>query len=69
MLSSRLECRCKHCDHHGNRSTFYRDRPGSVPAFGDVCPSCGSDNVDVIDPEVSAQAAHATFGSYAHQAA
>jgi len=54
-----MHAHCRSCDHRGSRSRFFRERPGDVPAFGDVCPTCGSENVDVVDPVASALAARA----------
>jgi Zn finger protein HypA/HybF involved in hydrogenase expression len=60
---SRLHAHCRNCDCQGPRSEFFRERPGDIPAFGDVCPSCQSENVDVVDPEAAALAARANGGA------
>ena len=48
----RMMASCGRCFHQGNRRDFYKDRPNNVPNFDDVCPRCGSKNVDIIDPRV-----------------
>jgi len=59
---SRLHAQCRLCHHQGSRTEFYRDRPGDIPAFGDVCPACGSENVDIVDPAAAAIAARTGYG-------
>jgi Zn finger protein HypA/HybF involved in hydrogenase expression len=66
---SRLSAVCRKCERSGSRDEFFRERPGSVPAFGDVCPNCGSENIDVIDTVASAIAARAMNGSGGSRAA
>ncbi len=56
---SRLVAVCKSCTLRDARTGFYRERPGCVPAFDDVCPRCGSENVDVIDTVAQARTARA----------
>jgi hypothetical protein len=47
---TRMFARCCRCMRVANRLEFYKLKLDRVPAFDDVCPGCGSNNVDVIDP-------------------
>lgn len=51
-FKSRLVCHCVICKHKGSRNAFYRPLPGKVPGFTDRCPNCGSNDIDVFDPDV-----------------
>ena len=51
-IQSRLVCHCVICKHKGSRNNFYRPLPGKVPGFTDRCPNCGSNDIDVFDPDV-----------------
>lgn len=53
---SRLSFQCITCKHSGPRADSYRELPGKYPGFNDVCPRCGSENVDVNDPLLTRRA-------------
>jgi Zn finger protein HypA/HybF involved in hydrogenase expression len=50
-MTSRCTARCKRCLHEAPRAGFYAARPDRVPGFDDICPRCGSHDVEVITPE------------------
>jgi hypothetical protein len=48
---SRCYFRCIHCSREGNRSETFKARPKACPSFTDECPSCRSQDVEVMTPE------------------
>lgn len=54
---SRLQFHCQHCDLKGSRQETYVVLEGELPAFTDVCPRCGLDDVEVLDAELVEMAA------------
>lgn len=52
MDTSRLMAHCQFCDLTCSRNETYVVLPEAVPSFNDVCPRCGTDDVEVYDEEL-----------------
>lgn len=53
--ASRLRARCMNCTYSSSRTLFFQAVPHQVPGFTDICPRCGSDNVEVSDAKLVEQ--------------
>lgn len=52
-FKSRLSFYCLRCKHVGDRSDCFVSRRRQTPCYEDLCPYCGSDDVEVYDSRYS----------------